>query len=444
MSAEVDVATLPNAPELPLKSFLQGHSDMGLNINGASHKNVDSSSCSVGAFSHKGKKQIVEESPTKTPDLARNVVNSRFVSKSSMLESSKLYQGISQKMNEGGRFGTQNKQSTSGVNIPFASKPSLAESSKFSQGSSSLKMNENSRLWTQANQSELGTIQNVNDGPKRRPGVVPRGINFLSFGKSSLEDSTSKDSLSLNRGNGYKQHPNESKGDKGQLIHQTTQSTLSTDQKRTHPAQLPLGINLLSLGKLGNSGSNAQASLPSSSDNVNNGSLQNSNYAADKQHNSSAILCKLPVSSQTLGQSSVWSAHKNTPNTAQTLVSTLAVAKMLNKGKYVHESQNLSDKQCNSNANPWKMPASPFSTGEISEKITHKNTTNSAQKALMSTLAFAAKFESGMKKNQSAVITGVNSELKNSRIGEGSKNDSSKTSKLLDILSSIGSKMNQM
>ncbi|XVF88774.1 hypothetical protein PTKIN_Ptkin19aG0078600 [Pterospermum kingtungense] len=421
MSAEGDVASLTNAHELPVKPSLQGDSGMGLNVNRASHKNVDASSCSVGALSQKGKRQIVEETSTKTSDLARNNVGSLFVSKPTVAEAIKLYQGnSSQKMNEGRRFGIQSKQSTSGVNSPSASKPSLAESSKFNLGSSSLKMNQSSRHWFQANQSESGTIQNVNDSPKRRPEVVPRGINFLSFGKSSLE------------------------GNKGQLSHQTTQSTLSTDQKRANPAQLPLGTNLISLGKPGNSGSNALASLLSNLDNVNNGSLLNSNHAADKQHNSSAISYKLPVTSQTSGQSSERSAHKNTPNSAQeALVSTLAVAKMLDKGKSVHESQSLSDKQYNSNANPWKMPASSFSTGQFSEKMTHKSSPNSAQKALMSTLAFAAKFESGMKKSQSSVVTGVNSQLKDSRSGEGSKNDLSKTSKLLDILLSVGSKINQ-
>ena len=442
MSPDGDVASLPNACEHKLKPSLQGDSDMRLNISRASHKNVDASSCSVGACSQKGKKQIVAETPSRTPDLACKGVNSFFVSKSSVVEASKLNQGSSsQKMNEGGRVGIQSNQSTSGVSSPFASKPSLTESSKFSQGSSSLKMNESGRLWIQANQSESGTIQNVNDSPKRKPKVVPRGINFLSFGKSSLEDSTNKVNLALNTGDGYKQLASENKGDKGKFSNLTTQSTLCTDQKRTHPAQLPLGVNLISLGKLGNSGSNAQASLPSSSDNVSNGSLQKSSYAADKQHNSSAISYKLPVSPQTSGQSSEWLARKNTPNSAQkALISTLAVAKMFDnvKGKSVHESQHLSDKQYNSNANPWKMPASLFATGQFSEKMAHKNTSNAAQKALMPTLAFAAKFESGMKKNQSAVSTGVNSEARDIRIGEGSK-----TSKLLDILSSVGSKMKQ-
>ncbi|XP_022754870.1 zinc finger CCCH domain-containing protein 65-like isoform X2 [Durio zibethinus] len=441
MSPAGDGASLSNAHELQPKPSLQGDSDMRLNIGRTSHKNVDASSCSVGAVSHKSKKQIVAETPTKTPDLACKGVNSLFVSKSSMVESSKLNQGSSsQKINESGRVGIQSIQSTLGVNSPFASKPSVADSSKFSQGRSSLKMNESGRLGIQANQSELGTIQNVNDSPKRKTEVVPRGINFLSFGKSSLEDSNSKVSFALNRADGYKQHPSENEGNRGKLSNQTTQSTSSTDQKKTHPVLLPPGINLLSLGKPGISGSG----LPCSSDNVNNGSLQKSNYAADKQHNSSAISSKLSISPQTSGQFSEWLAHKNAPNSAQkSLISTLAVAKKFDntKGRSVHESQHMSDKQYNSNANPWKMPASSLATSQSSEKMTPKNTPNSAQKALMSTLAVAAKLESGMMKNQSPVSSAVNSEIRDGRIGEGSKTDSAKTSKILDILCSLSSKI---
>lgn len=101
----------------------------------------------------------------------------------------------------------------------------------------------------------------------------------------------------------------------------------------------------------------------------------------------------------------------------------------------------MSDKQYDSNANPWKMPASLLTTGQSSEKITPKSTPNSSQKALMSTLAFATMFEFGMKKNQSAIRTAVNSETGDSRTGEGTKTDTAKTSKLLDILSSVGSKI---
>ncbi|XVF35039.1 hypothetical protein REPUB_Repub18cG0110800 [Reevesia pubescens] len=444
MSPEGDVASLSNARELQLKPSLQGDSDMRLNISRASHKSVAAPSCSARAFSQKSKIQIVAETPTKTPDPACKGVNSLFVSKSSMGESSKLNQGSSaQKMYESGRLGVQSNQSTLVVNSPFASKPFLTESSKFSRGSSSQKMNASGRLGIQANESESGTIQNVNDSPNRKPDVIPRGINFLSFGKPSLVDSTSKVSLALNRADEYKQHPSENEGDRGKYSNQTTQSTSSKDQKRTLQAQLPLGINLHSLGKPGNPGSNVQTSLASGSDNVNNGSLQKSSYATDTQHNSSAISYKLPVSPQTSGQSSERFAHKNTPNSTQkALISTLAVAKLFDnvKGKSVHESQHLSDKQYNSNANPWKMPASLLATGQSSEKITHKNTPNSAQKALMSTLAFAAKFESGMKKNQSNVSTAVNSETRDSRISEGSKTDSAKTSKLLNVLSSLGAK----
>ncbi|TYI79618.1 hypothetical protein E1A91_D05G033600v1 [Gossypium mustelinum] len=438
---EGDVASLTFAPDLPLKSSLQSDSDVGLNMSRAPPKNANALSYSLGGFSDKSKKQIVADTPSKTPNLACKGVNSLFVSKSSIAESIQLNQGSSsQKMNESGRVGSQSNQRMLGVRGP-ASKLSVAESSKFILGSSSLKMNGSGRLGIQGHQSESHTIQNGNDSSKKKPEMVPRGINFLSFGKSSLEDSTRKVSLA-NGADGYKQQPSDIEGGGGKFSSQLTRSTSSTDKKKSHPAVVPPGINL-TLGKLVSSGSSTSSSLPYCSDNVNNGSLPKINYTAGEQRNSSAMSYKLPVSPQTSGQSSEWLAHKSTPNAREALISTLAVAKKFDdvKGKSVHGSQQLSDKQFDSNANPWKMPASLLTTGQSSEKITPKSTPNSSQKALMSTLAFATMFEFGMKKNQSAIRTAVNSETGDSRTGEGTKTDTAKTSKLLDILSSVGSKI---
>ncbi|KAL4278213.1 hypothetical protein GQ457_03G046760 [Hibiscus cannabinus] len=429
-----DVASFSTAPELQLKPSSQSGSDMRLSVSRASHKDVDASSYSVGAFPDKSKRQIVADSASRNPDLACKG------------ESIKVNQGSSsQKMNESGRVGNQSNQRMLGVNSPFASRPSVTESSKFSLGSSFLKMSESGRHGIQANQSESHTIHNVDASPKKKPDVVPRGINFLSFGKSSLEDSTSKASLALNRADGYKQQPFDNEGFSGKFSNQTTQSKSSTDQKKTHPAELPLGINL-TVGKLVHSGNYAPASLPCHSDNVNNGSLAKINCAADKQNNSSAMSYKLPVYPQTSGQSSQWLAHKSTPNSAQeALMSTLSMAKQFDtvNGKSVHESQPLFDKQYNSSANPWKMPASLPTAGQSSENITPKATPNSSQKALMSTLAFATTFESGMKKKQSAIRASVHSETGDSKTGAGSKTDSEKISMLLNILSSGSSKIKQ-
>lgn len=436
---EGDVASLSVAHDLPLKSSLQSDSDIGLNISRAPPKNANASSYSLGGFSDKNKKQIVADTPPKTPNLACKGGDSLFVSKASIAESIKLNQGSSsQKMNESGRVGIQSNQRILSISGP-ASKPSAAESCKFIQGSSSLKMNGSGRLGIQGHQSESHTIQIGNDSPKKKPEMVPRGINFLSFGKYSLEDSTRKASLALNGADGYKQQPNDADGGGGKFSSQLTPNTSSADQKKTHPAVVPPGINL-TLGKLVSSGSSTSSSLPYCSDNVNYGSLPKINYTAGEQRNSSAMSYKLPVSPQTSGQSSEWLAHKSTPNSArEALISTLAVAKKFDdvKGNSVHGSQQLSDKQYDSNANPWKM----LTTGQSSDKITPKSTPVSSQKALMSTLAFATIFEFGMKKNQSAIRTAVNSEAGDSRTCEGTKTDTEKTSKLSDILSSVGSKI---
>ncbi|KAE8682581.1 Ribosomal protein S16 family protein [Hibiscus syriacus] len=435
MPVEGDVASFSTAPELHLKPSSQSDSDMRLSVSRASHKDADASSYSVRSFPDKSKRKFVADTPSRTPDIACKG------------ESIKVNQGSSsQKMNESGGVGYQSNQRMLGVNCPFASRPSAAESSKFSLGSSFMKISESGRLGIQANRSESHTIQNVDAAsPKKKPEVVPRGINFLSFGKSSLEDSTSNVSLLLNRAYGYKQLPSDNEGHSGKFSNQTTQSKSSTDQKKTHPAELPLGINL-TVGRPVYSGNYTPASLPCCSDNINNGSLAMINYVDDKQNNSSAMSYKLPVSSQTSGQSSECLALKSTPNSArEALVSTLAMVKKIDivEGKSVHESRPLSDKQYNSTANPWKMPASLLTAGQSPENITPKATPNSSQKALMSTLAFAKMFESGMKKNHSAIRASVHSETGDNKTGEGSKTGTAKTSMLLDILSSSSNKIKQ-
>ncbi|KAE8700334.1 hypothetical protein F3Y22_tig00110557pilonHSYRG00227 [Hibiscus syriacus] len=77
----------------------------------------------------------------------------------------------------------------------------------------------------------------------------------------------------------------------------------------------------------------------------------------------------------------------------------------------------------------------------LQRNITPKVTPNSSQKALMSTLAFATMFESGMKKNHSAIRASVRRETGDNKTGEGSKTDEAKSSMLLDILSSGGNKI---
>ncbi|KAL1147692.1 hypothetical protein V6Z11_A10G072400 [Gossypium hirsutum] len=262
---EGDVASLSVAPDLPLKSSLQSDSDKGLNISRARPKNANASFYSLGGFSDKSRKQIVADTPAKTPNLACKGVNFLFVSKSSIAESIKLSQGsLSKKINESGRVGIPSNQRMLGVSGP-ASKPSPAE-------------NGSGRLGIQGHQSESHTIQNGNDSPKKKPEMVPRGINFLSFGKSSLEDVGAMVGLALNGGAGYKQQPSDTEG-RGKFSSQLTPITSNIDQKKTHLAVVPPGINL-TLRKLVSSKSSTSSSLSYCSDNVNNGSHPKINYTA--------------------------------------------------------------------------------------------------------------------------------------------------------------------
>ncbi|TYG97893.1 hypothetical protein ES288_A10G074100v1 [Gossypium darwinii] len=330
---EGDVASLSVAPDLPLKSSLQSDSDKGLNISRARPKNANASFYSLGGFSDKSRKQIVADTPAKTPNLACKGVNFLFVSKSSIAESIKLSQGsLSKKINESGRVGIPSNQRMLGVSGP-ASKPSPAESSKIIQGSSSLK-NGSGRLGIQGHQSESHTIQNGNDSPKKKPEMVPRGINFLSFGKSSLEDaknltedSTRKVSLADTEG-------------RGKFSSQLTPITSNIDQKKTHLAVVLPGINL-TLRK-----------LVSSKNNVNNGSHPKINYTVEwlahkSKPNSAhealistlAVAKKMPASLLTKSQSTEKIAPKSTPNSSQkALMSTLAFTIMFEFGMKKNQS----------------------------------------------------------------------------------------------------------
>ncbi len=71
----------------------------------------------------------------------------------------------------------------------------------------------------------------------------------------------------------------------------------------------------------------------------------------------------------------------------------------------------------------------------------YKDETNSAQKAL-SLILFASKYESKMKMNQSVSAVDVGKEC-TSNISRSSQNDMAKASKILDFLSSGGSKTKQ-
>lgn len=289
-----------------------------------------------------------------------------------------------------------------GISCLFVGKSSVVESSKLKQGSSSPKRNESGKVANQTEQNAYGTVRNLDETSKRSL-AAPEGVNFLSFGNSSLENSSGKKlaSLFLNRQNDAKSsqsstfsvHGAESSAKVGNLATQSVSSSAekSNDMlKKTQSTVTPQRLNFLSNGNAltNKSLSDKHASLPASSGNGINISLQVTQHITDAHQNSSAI--------------------------------------------------------------PWRLTASPLASGHSSDLSVHgyyKSTPNSAQKALMSTLAFAAKIESEMKTNLSAVNNGFNSLTRGSgndgRRSGGSLNDSAKASKIREFLSIVGHETKQ-
>ncbi|RVX05406.1 hypothetical protein CK203_013645 [Vitis vinifera] len=310
-------------PSLPSKSYSKK-----LDMNGTSHQNGNSLSHSVGIFPQSNMEKKVAEIVLKPPEQASRGINSLSFGKSPMDYSGKLKQiGSSPTMDEGVEVDKQKNQ---------------------------------------------GEVQNMNEKAKRTPVTVPpRGINFLSFGKAPLNDSSVKELagspsnredgnkiLPLGDSNKYKQVGSSSARDGNiNVSSQLNQSATETIHKLNEmsngrqPAAAPPGINFLSFGKapLDDLSSKRQSKSPSQSNNV----------------------IEIPI----------------------------------------QERQRASSGFQNSSAVPWGLPASPITS--VSDQLVHghnKDTSSSAQKALLSTLAFAAKYESALKIDRSIVAPSVSME----------------------------------
>ncbi|GLT47803.1 hypothetical protein SLA2020_214650 [Shorea laevis] len=350
ISAPKDSPSSSNAIGTELKPLLPSNSkfEKQLSIGGTKIQRAESSSPSLVVSTHKNKKQNVAEILPVPPSVTPK-----------------------------------------GVSCFSVAKSPVPESSILKQGSLLPKWNETGKVENQTNKCATDTVQTVNESPKITPSVVPRGINFLSFGKAISRDSSGKNEAALPLGgNEHKESPNE--GGKAGTGNQTTQSASSKERevnqmlKISQPALVPTGINFLSLGKAlkDDQRNHREASLPSSS--------------------------------------------------------------QCDKGESSQENQHASIKQSNLSALSWNWPASPLAPGQSPNSV-HKKTQNSVQKAVVSTLAFAEKFDSERKTKRStssacSVGTQVNGETVGATVPGWLQNDSKDASKFLEFLSSFGSK----
>ncbi|GLU10061.1 hypothetical protein SLE2022_268890 [Rubroshorea leprosula] len=307
ISAPKDSPSSSNAIGTELKPLLSSNSkfEKQLSIGGTKIQRVESSSPSVVVSTHKNMKQnvakILPVPPSVTPK---------------------------------------------GVSCFSVAKSPVPESSILKQGSLLPKWNETGKVENQTNKCATDTVQTVNESPKKTPSVVPRGINFLSFGKAISRDSSGKNEAALpfSAGNEHKESPNE--GGRAGTGKQTTQNASSKERevnqmlKMTQPALVPTGINFLSLGKalMDDQRKHREASLPSSSQCDNGESSQENQHASIKQSNLSALSWNWPASPLAPVQSPN-SVHKKTPNSVQkAVVSTLAFAEKFDSERKTKQS----------------------------------------------------------------------------------------------------------
>uniref|UniRef100_A0A5B6YY65 Putative zinc finger CCCH domain-containing protein 7 isoform X1 n=1 Tax=Davidia involucrata TaxID=16924 RepID=A0A5B6YY65_DAVIN len=337
-----------------------------------------------------------------------------------------------------------------GINFLSFGKSTLGDTSKCNQAGSSLKVDDDVKVGHQMIHSASDLVGNSNEITKRTAGMPPRGINFLSFGKAPLDVSSSKRSCGLPSHRDYgigksllgdsikdKQAGPSPKRDDGVKVgNQTSQSAsdmvqnLNEIPKRT-PAVAPRGINFLSFGKApsDDSSNNRQASLPSNGDNGVASSIQEREIASDKLQICSALPWGQPSSPlpyQSLDQLAD-GPGKNTPNSAQKAV--------------LSNTANTAQKAVLSNTPSSAHTALLSTTSSSAQKALLSNTSSSAQKVLLSTLAFAARYESGIKMDRSIGAPAISADF-NKETGS-SENKSMRASAILDFLYGDGSKTKQ-
>ncbi|GAV81400.1 zf-CCCH domain-containing protein [Cephalotus follicularis] len=250
-----------------------------------------------------------------------------------------------------------------GISFLSVGKSSGMESSKVKQVNLSPKRNEIVKVGNQTDSNALGTVQSMIEIPKRTPlAVVPKGINFLSFGNAPLKDYSIKRTASLSLSG-----------------EDCTKPSLFTN---------------LSVFK-------QACSTPNDKDKFKIGN-QAFQSPSSTLHKSNETLMKSGPAMPLQGMDFLSKRHG------------LPSGSINGINGSVQESQNASDKHQNS---PSSLPAYPLSFGQSRDHFVcghFKNTPNSAEKALMSTLAFAEKFEFQMKINRGTVSTGNHNKTGNS------------------------------
>ncbi|XP_074339916.1 uncharacterized protein LOC141677760 isoform X2 [Apium graveolens] len=303
-------------------------------------------------------------------------------------------------------------QAPKGISFLSQRNVPVGNTSKHVQGALSAKADNGAKVDQPTISSASNGVESLNKSTLRTP-VVPRGINFLSFGKAHSESfSTIKSSFSLVSNGKIGKLPlsDPNKGEQagsssktilgGKVDSQTGHGASSIVQNNNGtenrtPAMAPRGLGFLSVGNLLDGSSNKKQA----GSNLNEitgvpSTVKNNECVSNKLQTSNPVLP--PVSSSPL--------------------------------PHDHFLGKLKDVQNKSSSSSFQ--GSLFS-----------NTPSSVQRAFQSTLALAAKFESKAKNAHSSDSPVTRADL--SKEDNSSQNKFTKSSTILDFLYSASSKTKQ-
>ena len=297
-----------------------------------------------------------------------------------------------------------------------------------------------------------------------QPAVTPKGITFLSFGKSSIDDSCDKGKVKLpfSWDNGSRSCLKEKQYPSAEQQYSSTTSSVfpsSSFSLVQSPSSRDSGVKL---SPSDNSNMHNQTSTAPDSNSTPNGIQLDSGVKLSPSDNSNMHnqTSTAPDSNSTLNGIQLAVAPKgiNFLSFGKSSIADscnkekvkLPFSSNNDSGGCVKEKQYPLAEQRDSCTTSSTLPSSSVplvqSPDPLSSRI-HKDTSHSAQKALLSTLAFAAKYESRMKQNQSihdpSVGTGIDKEANNNDLIGGAQNDLAKASRIFELLSSISGKSKQ-
>ncbi|XP_058213648.1 zinc finger CCCH domain-containing protein 65 [Rhododendron vialii] len=286
-----------------------------------------------------------------------------------------------------------------------------------------------------------------NSNENRRTTVIPepKGINFLCFGKAPLHDSSSNKPSGVQKStvgdsSTEKQSVLYSQNDDGLKVGNQSQGT------RT-PTVGPRGINFLSFGKapLDYSCNTKLASVPSIGNNSGVlSSVQESGSASNGRNNVvlSSVQERESASKLQIPGAEPWrvlsspSPVQERENGSKLKIAGAKPWKMLSSSLHSAISMGQTADEHGKDTPNSSLKALFSNTPNSAQKGNVSNMPNSAQKSLQSMLAFAAKYESGIKMDTPTVSA-------DSGMASSSSQSTSRGSTILDFLNGGGSKTKQ-